>query len=117
VVDHLEPLRGFQPQVFRWPHDERTPWAEFGRMQRVAGSHLVCRENHEHTDACHVYGFHALRRACATMNAARMTGDALQALMQHRSYLTTQRYIDMASSNSRRREKPRKMGGCEVVSS
>jgi len=25
-----------------------------------------------------------------------MTGDALQALMRHKSYLTTQRYINMA---------------------
>lgn len=96
VVSHLEPLRGFHPLVFRWPHDERTLWAEFARIQAAAGIRLVCREDHEHTEACFTYGFHALRRACATMNADRLTGDALQALMQHRSYLTTQRYINMA---------------------
>jgi integrase len=42
------------------------------------------------------YGFHDLRRAFATMNAATLTPDALQALMQHKDYQTTQRYINMA---------------------
>ncbi len=36
------------------------------------------------------------RVAFATMNAAGLTGDALQALMRHKSYLTTQCYINMA---------------------
>ena len=30
------------------------------------------------------------------MNADRITGDALQALMQHKDYKTTQGYINMA---------------------
>ena len=30
------------------------------------------------------------------MNADRITGDALQVLMQHKDYKTTQRYINMA---------------------
>jgi hypothetical protein len=30
------------------------------------------------------------------MNAERLTGDSLQALMRHKSYTTTQRYINMA---------------------
>jgi hypothetical protein len=30
------------------------------------------------------------------MNANRLTGDALQALMRHKSYQTTQLYINMA---------------------
>jgi hypothetical protein len=29
------------------------------------------------------------------MNADRMSGDALQALMRHKSYSTTQRYINL----------------------
>lgn len=37
-----------------------------------------------------------LRRAFATMNADRLTADALQALMWHKSYRTTQVYINMA---------------------
>ena len=42
------------------------------------------------------YGFHDLRRGFATMNADRLTPDALQILMQHQDYQTTQRYINMA---------------------
>ena len=37
----------------------------------------------------------AVPRMFATMNADRLTGDALQALMRHKSYQTTQRYINM----------------------
>jgi hypothetical protein len=36
------------------------------------------------------------RRAFATMNAANMTREALQALMRHQSSLTTERYINFA---------------------
>jgi integrase len=54
------------------------------------GIHLPCRGQHKHTPSCHVSGFHDLRRAFATMNADKLTPDALQALMRHKSYLTTQ---------------------------
>jgi len=37
-----------------------------------------------------------IERAFATRNADRLTADALQKLMRHKSYLTTQRYINMA---------------------
>jgi integrase len=53
-------------------------------------------EGHEHTRFCHVYGFHDFRRAFATMNADRLTPDALQQLMRHKSYSTTQGYINTA---------------------
>jgi integrase len=69
---------------------------EFHRIQRAAGVHLPCRDDHEHTESCHRYGFHDLRRAFATMNAPQLTADALQALMRHKSYTTTQRYISMS---------------------
>ncbi len=42
------------------------------------------------------YGFHDLRRAFATMNADELTPDTLQALLGHKSYQTTQRYINTA---------------------
>jgi integrase len=96
VVDHLKKLPGFTPTVFPWNHNERTLWDEFARIQRAAGINLPCPERHGHTPACHVYGFHDLRRAFATMNADRITADALQGLMRHKSYLTTKVYIAMA---------------------
>ncbi len=99
VVEHLRRLVDASidnPVVFYWPHHERTLWADFARIQEAAGIHLPCHEKHEHTPACHLYGFHDLRRAFATVNAPTLTGDALQALMRHKSYQTTQRYINMA---------------------
>ena len=96
VVDHLRKLVDFGPVVFTWPHHETFLYVQFRRIQQAAEIHLPCHEKHEHTPSCYVYGFHDLRRAFATMNADRLTGDALQALMRHKSYSTTQRYIAMA---------------------
>ena len=85
----------FGQPVCPWPHHERTLWEDFAAIQRAAGIDLPCHENHEHTAACHRYGFHDLRRAFATSNAEQLTADALQTLMRHKSYLTTQKYINM----------------------
>jgi integrase len=95
VVEHLQRLAGFDTHVFAWDHDRRTLDEEFRRIQVAAGIHLPCRGDHEHTPACHAYGFHDLRRAFATMNADKLTADALQALMRHKSYQTTQVYINL----------------------
>jgi integrase len=100
VVDHLRCLVGFHPIVFPWNYARRTLWAEFSRIQTAAGIMLPCDVNspdHEHTEACHHYGFHDLRRAFATMNAAALSPDELQKLMRHKSYVTTQRYVNMAN--------------------
>jgi integrase len=97
VVAHLQKIRSNAPLVFPWPHDPRTLWVEFGRIQRAAGIHLPCPEQHRHTDACHVYGFHDLRRAFATVNAPRLKPEALQRLMRHKSYKTTLGYINLAN--------------------
>ncbi|MFH1267453.1 MAG: tyrosine-type recombinase/integrase, partial [Planctomycetota bacterium] len=96
VVDHLRKIVGFHPFVFRWCHERTKLWLEFGRLQREAGIKLPCREQHDHTPACYTYGFHDLRRAFATVNAPRMKPEALQRLMQHKSYQTTLRYIGLA---------------------
>jgi integrase len=96
VVEHLKALAGFTPHVFAWPHNRRTLQTEFAKIQEAAGIHLPCGATHEHSRFCHVHGFHSLRRAFATMNADKLTPDALQALMRHRSYQTTQVYINLA---------------------
>jgi integrase len=83
----LKRLAGFSRLYFPWPYDRRTLWVEFYRLQTAA---KVKPDGKTH------YGFHDLRRAFATMNASNMTADALQHLMRHRSYATTQRYISMS---------------------
>jgi integrase len=97
VVEHLRKLAAFSPHIFAWGFDETALYVEFHRLQTVAGISIPCRHQHEHTPTCTLYGFHDLRRAFATQNAPRLTADALQKLMRHKSYLTTQRYINMAS--------------------
>jgi len=96
VVEHLRRLAGFGPTVFAWNHNRRTLDEEFLRVQQAAGVRLPCPKTHKHTDHCYAYGFHDLRRAFATMNADKLSPDALQALMRHKSYTTTQLYINLA---------------------
>ena len=84
---HLKPLAGFSALMFPWPYGRRTLWVEFHRIEAAA---KVKPDGKAH------YGFHDFRRAFATMNAASMTADALQALMRHKSYTTTQKYIAMS---------------------
>ena len=88
VVDHLRQIVCFEPMVFPWYYHERTLWTDFGSIQEAAGI-----KPH--------YGFHDLRRAFATVNAEKLTADALQALMRHKSYSTTQRYINIARQLNR----------------
>jgi integrase len=96
LIDHLRKLPGFDPAVFPWNHSRRTLHVEFALIQEAAGIDMPCHGEHKHTRFCHVYGFHDLRRAFATMNADKLTPDALQALMRHKSYQTTQVYINLA---------------------
>jgi integrase len=90
VIEHLRKLVNLKqhPCVFPWSHGRRSIFEEFGRIQRAAGIRPMGPKSR--------YGFHDLRRAFATMNADRLTPDALQVLMQHKDYQTTQRYINMA---------------------
>jgi integrase len=100
VLEHIAKLKGFGVTVFTWRQDSKTLHAEFARIQEAAGIRLPCRQAHDHTRFCHVYGFHDLRRAFATMNASRLTGDQMQKLMRHKSYQTTQKYINMTTQLS-----------------
>jgi integrase len=88
VVEHLKKITSFAPLVFMWEHPRRGLFDQFHAIQEAAGVRL------EGGKAW--YGFHDLRRAFATMNADKLTPDALQTLMQHKDYQTTQRYINMA---------------------
>lgn len=92
VIEHIRTIIGCGDQVFPWCHDPRTLWVEFTRIQTAAGIHLLCRERHDHTPSCHVYGFHDFRRAFATVNAPRLKPEVLQRLMRHKSYQTTQKF-------------------------
>src|SRR5262249_40513101 len=96
VIAHLKALPGFGPLVFPWPHNRTILQPQLASIQEAAGIRLPCAGKHKHSRFCYVYGFHDWRRAFATMNADRLTGDALQALMRHKSYQTTQVYINMA---------------------
>jgi integrase len=110
VVEHLRKLPSFKAEVFAWDgwsaeKRTKTLWDAFHDIQAAAGIHLVCHGKHDHTDACHFYAFHDLRRAFGTLNAESLTADALQRLMRHKSYSTTQRYINMAGQLNRAVEK------------
>jgi integrase len=100
AIDHLRRIRDFAPEVFRWPHHRRTLDTEWHTIQTAAGIHLACPHDHTHRDACHLYGFHDLRRAFATNNYARMTAEELQRRMRHKSFATTRRYIRLAESSA-----------------
>jgi integrase len=91
VVEHLRKLVSFAPFVFTWNSTRRALYDDFAAIQRAA---KVKREDGR------LYGFHDFRRAFATLNAERLTPDALQGLMQHKAYTTTQRYINMARQHN-----------------
>jgi integrase len=98
TLDHVKRVVGFSPLVFEWPSPESALYQAFHRIQMAAGIHLPCSnpEDHECSTACHLYGFHALRRAYATLNADKMPAVVLQKKMRHKSFNTTKRYIELA---------------------
>ncbi len=106
VIEHLERIQSFSPAVFPWPSRREALYDQLREIQEAAGIHLVCpdSDSHECTPFCHVYSFHDFRRAFATVNAETLTADALQHLMRHKDYGTTQRYINMAHQINRSAE-------------
>ena len=95
VIEHLRQIPGFTLEMFPWTKNERGLYVEFERIQKAAGIHLPCSGKHEHTDSCHYYGFHDLRRGFATVTGIRLDNRKLQQMMRHKSYSTTQRYVDL----------------------
>jgi integrase len=99
AAEHLRAI--FDPEdrkgrVFAWDHSKEKLYAEFRRIQRAAGIEVSCSQDHQHTPGCRFYAFHALRRGFASENVDNLPAEALQKLMRHTSYATTQRYINMA---------------------
>jgi integrase len=104
AVEHLRPLVGACELDFPWPHHRRTldeEWADIQEAASVPGPdgkplpfRLPCRKQHAHTRHCHLYTFHDLRRGFATMNADRLDPLELQQQMQHKTFATTQGYIN-----------------------
>jgi len=92
VLEKLEAIRRFDPRVFPWNHSESTLFRQFDRIQAAAGIHLACDGDHEHTDACHAYGFHDFRRSFATLNG-ELPVAFQQNQMGHSTYATTMRYV------------------------
>ncbi len=68
----------------------------------AAGIHVQCREEHDHTPTCHLYGFHSFRYAHATYNAGNVSDRDLQEQMGHRSFNTTKGYIKYAEDRQNR---------------
>jgi integrase len=61
VVEHLRKLASFDPGIFPWNHSRSILLRHFAALQRAAGVAPASKPR---------YGFHDLRRAFATMNAA-----------------------------------------------
>lgn len=99
IVDHLEGLKGFTPEVFSWPHEETAIYDQLHLIQTKAGVSKKCTKNHEHNDSCKWFGFHDFRRGFASINAGSLSASELQTLMRHQNYTTTQKYIAMAAQN------------------
>ena len=86
IVEHLRKLPSFSLLVFPWDGSRSLLREVFAEVQQAAG---VKPDRKSH------YGFHDVRRGFASMNSDRLTPDQLQTLMQHKSYITTQRYINL----------------------
>ena len=92
VIEHLRRITDYGTKVFDWPLRREVLWKEWGRIQKKGGVNRSCTEEHVHSPRCHVYGFHALKKACGTLNAKRLPKSVLNAFMRHRAFATTEKY-------------------------
>jgi integrase len=107
VTAALPHLRAIMPEpakglIFPWaPHNRRTLDVEFHKLQEAAGIELVCpkADKHECTDACHVYGWHAIRYAHGTYNYGRVPDRELMEQMGHSTRAMMDRYARTARLN------------------
>jgi integrase len=97
-----ESRKPLEPRVFPWNYCSKGLDRTLARIQKAAGIHLPCREDHEHTPACHLYGFHSFRYAHATYNFGRVSDRDLQEQMGHATFSTMQRYIKYAEIHQKR---------------
>ena len=106
VVEILRALysirQPWESRVFPWNHAFKSLDRDLHRIQKAAGIRLHCGEQHEHTEACHYYGFHSFRYAHATYNFGRVTDRELQEQMGHASFNTTQHYIKYAEVHQKK---------------
>ncbi|MEZ6146844.1 MAG: hypothetical protein R3B91_15790 [Planctomycetaceae bacterium] len=88
IIEHLRPLKSFDPHVFSWEYDRKALQTEFDRIQAAA----TIDDNPMNDDTrSTTYAW-----AFATLNALNMSEQALQSLMRHASPLTTKRYVNVA---------------------
>jgi integrase len=102
LVKLYESRKRLEPRVFPWNYCWKGLDRTLARIQKAAGIKLHCRESHEHTPACHLYGFHSFRYAHATYNFGRVSDRDLQEQMGHATFSTTQRYIKYAGIHQKR---------------
>jgi len=88
-----------EPRVFPWNYGATSLYNVLWEIQAAAGIHLPCREDHEHTESCHRYGFHSFRYAHATYNFGRVPDRELQRQMGHADFGTTRHYIKYAEEH------------------
>jgi len=101
VVEHLRRLAGsFDARVFPWNQHYRKLWPHFAAIQantKIPGDKPNETKPLPQCGKNGWYGFHDIRRAFATFNAAQMDLFQLQALMQHKSLETTKSYVNMSN--------------------
>ena len=58
IVDHMETIKGFGPEVFPWPHEATAIYDQLHAIQLKAGIEKKCTKDHKHSEACKWFGFH-----------------------------------------------------------